>query len=170
MDLLQLMSDRYSVRSFTDQAVEEDKIEKILQAARLAPTACNKQPQRILVLKDKEDLEKWQKCTVCHFNEQLVMLVCYDKDQCWKREYDGQNSGYVDASIVLTHMMLEATSLGIGSTWVMYFIPDAVRKEFNLPDNIEAVGALTMGYASEKAAPSAQHNSRKNIDEITLMQ
>lgn len=165
MDLLNLMKDRYSVRSFLDKPIEDEKIEAILEAGRVAPTACNNQPQKILVLKSAEALEKWRRCTVCHFNEQLVMIVCYDKNQCWKREYDGQNSGYVDASIVTTHMMLEAESLGIGSTWVMYFIPDALRKEFEIPDNLEAVSVLTMGYAADNAKPASQHSSRKALGE-----
>lgn len=165
MDLLNLMKDRYSVRSFLDKPIEDEKIEAILEAGRVAPTACNNQPQKILVLKSAEALEKWRRCTVCHFNEQLVMIVCYDKNQCWKREYDGQNSGYVDASIVTTHMMLEAEGLGIGSTWVMYFIPDALRKEFEIPDNLEAVSVLTMGYAADNAKPASQHSSRKALEE-----
>lgn len=165
MDLLKLMEERYSVRDFCDKPVEEEKIQAILKAGQLAPTACNNQPQKIYVLKTKESLELWKKCTKCHFNEQLVMIICYDKNTCWKREFDGQNSGYVDASIVTTQMMLEAANEGIGSTWIMYFDPQAVRTEFNLPENIEPVSVLSMGYASEKAKPSPRHALRKPLSE-----
>ena len=72
MELLQLMEERYSVRSFADKPVEDEKIEAILQAGRLAPTACNNQPQKVLVLESAESLALWRKCTKCHFNEQLV--------------------------------------------------------------------------------------------------
>lgn len=165
MELLEHMKNRYSVRSFSDRPVEREKIDIILQAGQSAPTACNRQPQKILVLNGKDSLALWQKCTACHFNEQLVMIVCYDRDQSWKREHDGQDSGFVDASIVTTHMMLEAAELGVGSTWVMYFIPEAVRTEFKLPDNIVPVSALVMGYASGDAKPSPRHASRKPLAE-----
>lgn len=168
MDVLQLMADRYSVRSFSDRSVEEEKINAILTAGRLAPTACNNQPQKILVIKSKDGLERWQKCTKCHFHEQLVMLVCYDTAQSWKREYDGADSGFVDASIVTTHMMLEAAELGIGSTWIMYFIPDAAREEFHLPENLVPVSALAMGYASDEARPSLKHTTRKELSETVV--
>ncbi|MBO2516964.1 MAG: nitroreductase [Clostridiales bacterium] len=168
MELLKLMEERYSVRSFSDRAVEDEKIEAILQAGRLAPTACNNQPQKILVLKSRESLELWQKCTKCHFNEQLVMIVCYDRQQAWTREYDGQDSGFVDASIITTHMMLEAANEGIGSTWIMYFIPEAVREEFHLPENLVPVSVLAMGYASEKAAPSPRHGLRKPLTDTVV--
>lgn len=168
MELLQLMEERYSVRSFADKPVENEKIEAILQAGRLAPTACNNQPQKVLVLESAESLALWRKCTKCHFNEQLVMIVCYDKTQSWKREYDGQDSGYVDASIVTTHMMLKAAELGIGSTWIMYFIPEAVRTEFNMPENLEPVSVLAMGYPSQSAAPSPRHSLRKPLTDTVV--
>lgn len=166
MELLKLMQDRYSVRSFSDKKVEQEKIDSILKAAQLAPTACNNQPIKIYVVKSDEGLEKWRKCTICHFNEQLVMLVCYDKTQCYVREYDNQDSGMVDGSIVSTHLILEAANEGIGSTWIMHFIPEAVREEFKLPDNLIPVSALAMGYASEKAEPSPRHNQKKEIKDL----
>ena len=167
MKLIDLMEERYSVRSFTDQPVEEEKVEAILRAAKSAPTACNYQPQKILLIQSPEGLEKWRKCTGCHFNEQLF-LICYDRDLSWKRPYDGKDSGYVDASIVTTQMMLEAWEQGVGSTWVMFFDPEAVRREFSLPENIEAVAALPMGYASEKGVPGPKHASRKDLSETVV--
>lgn len=166
MDLLKLMSDRYSVRSFSNTKVEDEKINAILKAGQIAPTACNNQPFKIYVVKSEEGLVKWRKCTTCHFNEQLVMIVCYDKTQCWTREYDGENSGMVDGSIVTTHMMLEAANNGIGSTWIMHFIPEAVRVEFNLPDTLIPVSALVMGYATNDAKPSPRHIQKKDISEL----
>lgn len=168
MDLLELMEERFSVRDFSDKPVEDEKIQAILSAGRLAPTACNNQPQRILVLKSPESLDRWKKCTKCHFRERLVMIVCFDRNQSWKRESDGQDSGYVDASIVTTHMMLEAENIGIGSTWIMYFDPKAVREEFHLPEHVEPVSVLAMGYPSGKAAPSHLHGKRKALSETVF--
>jgi len=169
MEFLQLAENRFSVRSFSNQPVEREKLDKILRAGQVAPTACNKQPQKIFVLQSPEALAKWRKCTVCHFQETLVLLTCYDKNACWQRGYDGKTSGDIDASIVATHMMLEAASLGIGSTWVMYFIPEAARAEFALPDNLEPVCALAMGYPAPDAAPSAMHAQKKAPDETIVM-
>ena len=121
MDFLKLAADRYSVRKFTNTHLEQDIIDKILKAGHLAPTGCNYQPQRILVMNSDEAVEKLKKCTKCHFNAPTAMLICYNKDECWTRKYDGKTCGVADACIVTTHMMLEATELGIGSTWVMHF-------------------------------------------------
>lgn len=168
MDFLTLAKERYSVRKFSNRKVEQEKIEKILTAAQVAPTACNKQPQRIFVIESEEALEKWRRCTACHFGETLVLLTCVNKAENWVREYDGKTSGDVDASIVMTHMMLEAWEQGIGSTWVMYFIPEAVRKEFELPDELEPIGALLMGYSAEDAAPSPRHALNKDLSETVI--
>ena len=159
MSFYELASERYSVRKFKDLPVPEEKIEKILAAGRLAPTACNKQPQEIIVVKNPEGLALLRKCTECHYNAPLAFIVCYDKDKAWKREYDGKCSGDVDGAIVSTHMMMEAWEEGIGSTWVMYFIPEAVKTEFALPENIVPVAILVMGYAD--AEPSPRHFDRK---------
>ena len=165
MDFLKLAEDRFSVREFSDKKVEKDVIEKILKAGQVAPTACNRQPQRIFVIESEEALTKFRKCTVCHFNAPLAMLVCFDKDECWKREYDGKSSGDIDASIVCTHMMLEAAELGVGSTWVMHYIPEAVKTEFELPENLESTAILVMGYPKEGTAPSPLHSINKAIED-----
>lgn len=165
MDFIQLAEERFSVRKFSDKPVEPEKVALILKAGQLAPTACNNQPQRIYVLQSAQALETLQKCKTGHFGETLAFLVCANTDECWKREYDNQPSDYVDGSIVATHMMLEAWELGIGSTWVMHFIPDAVRSEFKLPDNEVPVALLVMGYAAEDAKPSLRHPVRKPLEE-----
>ena len=166
-DILPLLKSRCSVRSFKSTSVEEEKINQILEAAKVAPTACNKQPQFIYVIKSKEGLETLQKCKPQHFNEQLAFLICYNKDTCWIREYDSKSSGEVDATIVATHMMLEAESLGLSSTWIMHFDPKAIRYEFNIPNNIIPVALLVMGYKDISYKPSPTHLSKKDIKEFT---
>ena len=117
-DFMDLAKARYSVRKFLDKKVPKDIIEKILEAGMIAPTGCNNQPQRIIVVESQEGLEKIKECTRCHFDAPLVFIISYNKDECWKRPYDGKLSGDIDASIVTTQMMLEAANLGIGSCWV----------------------------------------------------
>ncbi|MDE5860511.1 MAG: nitroreductase family protein [Oscillospiraceae bacterium] len=167
-DFLKLAEKRYSVRKFTDKPLEQSKIDKILQAGMLAPTACNNQPQRILVINSEDGIKKLRKCTECHFNAPAAMLVCYNKKECWIRGYDEKSSGDTDASIVAVHMMLEAEALGIGTTWVMHFIPEAVRCEFKIPDDIEPVALLVMGYPASDSVPSPLHTKYRPTEELVV--
>lgn len=168
MDFLKLAADRYSVRKFKDKHLEKDDIEKILKAGHLAPTGCNYQPQRILVINSDESCEKLKKCTKCHFDAPAAMLVCYNKEETWKRPYDGALSAAVDAVIVTTHMMLEAHSIGVGSCWVMHFIPEKMREEFNIPENFEPAALLVMGYPAEDAKPLNLHSEFRPLDDIVF--
>lgn len=163
MDFQELAAQRYSVRGFKQMPISKEVIDQILMAGNAAPTAHNNQPQEIIVVQSSEGLEALKKCTECHYNAPLAFIVCYNKEKCWKRNYDNKHSGDIDASIVATHMMLEAAELGIGSTWIMYFIPEAVRVEFELPDNVEPVAILIMGYTN--AEPSEAHFKRRDLDE-----
>lgn len=166
MDFMELASSRYSVRSFSEKKVEEEKIDKILRAGQVAPTACNNQPQKIFVLQSDEALGKLQKCKHSRFGETLAFLVCYDSTLRWKRSYDGKSSGDIDASIVATHMMLAAWELGIGSTWIMHFIPEAVIEEFSLSDHIIPSCILVMGYPEKGTAPSTLHTRTKELNDM----
>ncbi|MFA7636961.1 MAG: nitroreductase family protein [Monoglobales bacterium] len=169
MDFIKLAEKRYSVRKFSDRKVEQDKLDLILRAGHVAPTACNIQPQRIYVIQSDKALEKLQKCKKSYFGETLAILICVDRNACWKREYDGKSSGDVDAAIVTTHMMLEAYELGIGSTWVMHFDPEAVRAEFGIPGHEDPVSLLVMGYAAPDATPSVFHVQKKDLKEIVTV-
>lgn len=162
---LDLAENRCSVREFSGRKVEKDVIEKILRAGQVAPTACNRQPQRIFVLESEDALARLRKCTMSHFGAPLALLVCYDKRECWQREYDGKPSGDIDAAIVCTHMMLEAAQCGVGSTWVMHYIPEAVREEFSLPEQLESTAILVMGYPKDGISPSPMHSKNKPLEE-----
>ena len=165
MEYSQLIEKRFSVRSFTDEPVKKEAIDKILEAAHLAPTACNFQPQRILVINTPEAIEKLRICTRTHFGTNCAFLICYNKDECWTRKYDGETSGVVDASIVTTHMMLAAENEGVGSTWVMHFDPFKVREEFKLPENIVPVAILVMGYPAPDCVPHEYHSQFRDMEE-----
>ena len=95
-------------------------------------------------------------------------MVCYDQRACWVRPFDGKMSGEIDASIVCTHMMLEATALGLGSIWVMYWDPVKIKKEFQLDDGIEPVALLIVGYKAENAKPRPGHTASKRKEDILL--
>lgn len=168
MDFLTLVAERYSVRKFKSKHLEQEAIGKILKAGHLAPTGCNYQPQRILVLNTDESIAKLKSCTKCHFDAPTAMLVCYNKEETWTRPYDGAKSAPADACIVTTHMMLEAHSIGVGSTWVMHFDPFAMREAFNIPENIEPAALLVMGYPADDSEPLALHSQFRPLDEIVV--
>lgn len=166
MEYEKLIADRFSVRSFKNEHIKQEIIDKILKAGHLAPTGCNFQPQRILVMNTDDSLNKLKSCTKCHFDAPTAMLVCYNKDESWVRKYDGALSAPFDAAIVATHMMLMAHSLGVGCCWVMHFDPTAMRNEFNIPENIEPAALLLMGNPSDDAAPIGMHSQYRPIDDI----
>lgn len=168
MDFFKLASDRYSVRKFENKHLEQDVIDKILACAHIAPTGCNLQPQRLLVINTDQSIEKLKKCTKCHFDAPTAILVCYNKDESWVRKYDGALAAPVDASIVATHMMLMAHSIGVGSCWVMHFDPVAMRNEFNIPESIEPLALLVMGYPHKDSKPIEMHLKTRPFEEVVV--
>ena len=166
MDFEKVISERFSVRKFKNKHLEKEVVDKIINAGHIAPTGCNFQPQRILVLNTDESIEKLKDCTKCHFDAPAAFLVCYNKEETWKRPYDGALSAPVDAVIVSTHMMLEAYNLGVGSCWVMHFDPFKMRETFNIPENIEPVALLVMGYADDDAKPIEMHFKVRDLSEV----
>lgn len=168
MDFLKFASERYSVRKFDNNHLKQEVIDKILAAGHVAPTGCNNQPQRILVINTDESIAKLKKCTVCHCDAPCAILVCYNEKESWKRRYDGALSAPVDASIVTTHMMLMAHSLGVGSCWIMHFDPVTMRKEFNIPDNYMPHALLVMGYPHKNSKPMGLHSETRPIQEVVF--
>ena len=165
MEFIELAKKRFSLRKFSDKKVEQEKLDRILEAGRVAPTAVNKQPQRIIILNNEDSLDKVKRSTKYHFDAPVIMVICYDSEESWKNPINGVDGGILDASIVITQMMLEATNVGMGTTLVAYFDSEVVKKEFELPDNIVPVALLPLGYPAEDAQPSKSHGSRKKIDE-----
>lgn len=107
MDYDDIIFTRFSVRKYSDRPVEQDKLSRILEAGRIAPTAGNRQPQRIVVIKSQAAHAKIKQCSPCHFDAPLLLLVCYNKSVENNNHYgDKRLYGQVDASIVLTHMIL----------------------------------------------------------------
>ncbi|MBQ3356368.1 MAG: nitroreductase family protein [Oscillospiraceae bacterium] len=167
-DFLDLAEKRFSVLEYTKQHVEEDVIQRILKAGLCAPTACNYQPQRIRVIKTDEDRNKLNHVIPSKYYVPAAFLICFDKNKSWTRPMDGKSSGDIDASIVSTHMMLEATDLGLGSIWVMFWSPDKMREEFELESNMEPVALLIVGYKSDEAKPRKGHLESISIEEMLL--
>lgn len=166
-NFLDLAAKRYSVRAYKDTPVEEEKINNILEAGKLAPTAVNFQPQKIYVAKSPEAREKLKKVCVCTFDAPVIFVIGYDDNIIWHNTLKPEiHTGYIDSSIVLTHMMLEATELGLGSCWVCRFDPDEVSKALDLPENIRVTSLMPVGYAAVGAKPSDRHLKYRDQSEI----
>ena len=164
MELEEVIKNRFSCRKFSDRLVEKEKIDKILEVGRIAPTAKNYQPVKIYVIQSEEAINKLDKATMCRYGAKTVLLICGDKETAF---CDGEYSSYeMDASIVTTHMMLEATNIGVDNIWIRLFDGEMLRKEFNLPDNLIPVCLLPIGYKKEECKPSHLHEKRKNVEEI----
>jgi len=136
MDFREIAKKRCSVRSYEDRPVEMEKLIQILESGRYAPTGANRQPQRLIVVKETDDLARLAGGANT-FKAPLAIIVCADHGASWKRSYDRKDIADIDASIVTDHMMLQATDLGLGSCWICHFNPEVIRKEFNIPAQVE---------------------------------
>ncbi len=168
MSFIELAKKRYSVRTYKNKPIEEEKLQEILEAAKIAPTAANKQPQRILVLKNKEGLEKLSNGAKT-FGAPLAFVICGDSSQVWIRPQDGKKTIDIDTSIVTDHMMHRATELGLGTLWMTWFDPEVLKNEFNIPEGIEPVNILLAGYSDGDVKSPERHSvERKDITETVI--
>ena len=161
---LKLAAARYSCRSFTSEPVSDAELASILEAARLAPTACNKQPVHLWVLTDPQHLAKLQDVTRYTFGAPLVIIVGCNPEDAWVRSCDGKNGAEVDAAIVGTHIMMEAASLNLGTTWVGSFDPAKLKELFPETAGWVPVAIFPIGHPAGDA--SENHSKRKSLEEL----
>jgi len=163
MDFEELVRERFSARSYLDRPVEKEKIEAILEAGRLAPSAKNLQPTRVLVAEGAEALSKISKGANL-YGAPLALVAVSERDAAWTRPFDGKNFGDIDASIVVSQMMYAAQDLGLRSVWIGYFDPAVMKKELDLDDGEEVSSVLAVGYSSEQT--SRNHGNRIAMSEF----
>ena len=167
MDFEKLAKERYSLRKFTDTPVEPEKLEKVLEAGRVSPTAKNLQSQRVYVLQSPEALAKCDQLTPCRYGAPCVLVVGYDRDAAWVRDqFDNKNHGEIDSAIAATHMVLQAADLGVGSVWVGIFDIFKVNETLGIPENVVVTAFLPMGYPAEGAHPAKMHEDKKPMEHM----
>ena len=168
MYFLELAKNRYSERFFDPRPIEQEKLDKILEAGRVVPTACNYQPQRFYVIRSKEALTALKQVTYFHYNAPMMILVCYDARKVWKtdndRYYRNYNSGEQDASIAATTMMYEAEEQGIHTIWIRGFDSKTVVDTFGLPEYMIPVMMLGLGYPNARAKAHQAHFDREPVE------
>jgi nitroreductase len=163
MEFLELAKKRYSCRAYKSDPVEDAKLQQVLEAARLAPTACNLQPFQLIVIHTKGREAELRRIYSSSWFTQAPILICacgipYES---WKRR-DGKSYCDIDVTIALDHLILAAASLGLGTCWIGAFNPHAARQKLGLPDSVEPIAFTPLGYPAD----SPGRKSRKSLDEI----
>lgn len=163
MDILEAIRGRYSVRSYRSDAVEDDKLAAVLEAARLAPSAANRQPFRLIVVGTEGREEELRRVYRRRWFSAapLVLGIVAVPGEAWRR-MDGKPYDEVDATIAMDHVILAATALGLGTCWVAAFDPDAAREVFGLPADVEPVAFTPLGYAADEPKQKA----RRPLEEL----
>ena len=163
MEFDALLHARYSVRAYKQDAVEPDKLERVLQAASLAPTACNRQPFRLIVLETRG--REAELGRIYHrpwfVQAPVIIAIVTLPDEAWSRR-DGANYAFVDAAIAFDHLILAATDLGLGTCWIAAFDPQAAREVLQLPESAVPVAFTPLGYPADQ--PGIK--KRKALSEI----
>jgi nitroreductase len=161
-----LVAKRHSCRSFAGTPLSHEILLAILDAARLAPSGVNSQPWHFFVVRQQALREQLVSTSrECFKAAPAVIVACGDHDKSWHRaRFDGKDILDIDMAIAIEHICLAATSLGVGSCWVCSFDPEMVKSALNLPDNMEPIALIPLGYPADDAVPEKK---RKSIDEIT---
>jgi nitroreductase len=165
MRFSQLITRRYSVRNYKSTPVENHKLEQVLGAARLAPSAVNFQPWHFIVVTQPENLAKIH---LTYHREwfrtaPVIIIACADHSLSWKRSFDGKDSAEIDVAIAVDHMMLQAADLGLGTCWVCNFDTQRCAEALKLPGHIEPVVLVPLGYPENEEIPQKK---RKLLEEI----
>lgn len=164
MEYFELIAARYSVRAYRPDLVEDEKLQAVLNAARLAPTAANRQPIQLIVMHTagrEEEIGKIYR-RPWFVQAPIVIAVCAISSQAWVRESDRFNARLIDAAIVVDHLILAATSLGLGTCWVAAFNVEAARSVLRLPDEVEPIIFTPLGYPADEPGPKI----RKPLTEL----
>ena len=159
-----IIRERTATRKFKEDKVDKDKINKILEAGRVAPTAKNMQPVKILVAYSDDALEKIDKVSPCRYGAPVVLVVCSDKSIAWSK--DGDSTYEMDASIVATHMMLEATNIGVDNIWIKMFDKNELKRVFNLDDNTYPICLIPIGYKADDYKGNPMHMVRRELKDM----
>ena len=155
MEYSELIAARYSVRAYRPDPVEDKKLQAVLEAARLAPTAANRQPFQLVVMRTagrEEEIGKIYR-KPWFVQAPIVIGVCAISSLAWVRESDRFNARIIDASIVADHLILEATNQGLGTCWIAAFNVEAARSVMGLPDEAEPVIFTPLGYPADQPGP-----------------
>ncbi len=160
-----LLKERYSVRSYKQAKVSKALITQVLEAGRMAPSASNMQPWYFISICEGEQLDKIKSAYTREWFAKApqYIVICGDHNTSWKRSYDSKDHCDIDVSIAVDHMTLRATELGLGTCWVCHFDKELVSEIIELPEGVEPIAILPIGYPAITEVPL---KSRKSPDKV----
>lgn len=166
MDFYEVIQNRRSVRAYKPLPVEDDKLERILNAARLAPSAANRQPMSIIVIKDDNVKQRLKDAysQTWFYTAPVIICACTMPGNAWKRS-DGKIYADVDVAIAMDHLVLAASAEGLGTCWIAAFKLEIVKRVLNIPDNIVPLILTPLGYPETIPRPTY----RKPLNEMVRM-
>jgi nitroreductase len=168
MEYYDLIRNRESIRDYDPaRPVPLPVLERILEAGRIAPSACNNQPWKFLVIRSPEMLEKIRACYHREWYKKApqILVVLGLKDKAWVRGFDGYNSIETDLAIVMTHLILAAENEGVGTCWIEAYDPKILRDALALDENQVVYGITPLGYPGKDFKKKGVKN-RKSLDEV----
>ena len=168
MNFREICRERYSVRSFSARRVERETLDGILALLRLAPTALNHQPYRVLVAESDEALGKLEesaKATL--YGAKTVLILCSDRSRAWANRYSGEDDVLLDMGILSETALYAAQEYGVDSCCVCNFDPAAGREAFSLPGHLTPDALILLGYCTSDARPSERHDLRRPTEAFT---
>lgn len=166
MNFNTLAKKRVSIRSYTSEPVSGEQLTEVLEAGRLAPTACNLQPFQFVVVREKENLAALAEGYPAPWFAEapVVIAVCTLPAKAWKRtRHDDRCYADIDAAIAADHMTLAAANIGLGTCWIGAFDPKIVRKVLGVPRTVEPLILLTLGHPAEKGRPKVRQPLEKLV-------
>ncbi|WP_295164336.1 nitroreductase family protein [Selenomonas sp. F0473] len=166
MEFNELIKERFSCRALSDKEIPHDATGRIFEAARLAPTAVNKQPFKVWAVQSPAARAKLAETTKYTFGAGLFLVVGGKADEAWVRQYDERNFADVDAAIAATHIMLAIHNEGLASTWVGHFDAPKLKEFFPEMADYDLIAIFPVGYPAEQGVPSPRHTVRKGATEI----
>ena len=167
MNFLELVKARHSVRGYEQRAVEQEKLDYILECVRLSPSAVNCQPWRFAVVTEPTRLtalksvyaREWIQSAPC------IIVACGNHAEAWHRKSDGKDHTDVDVSIAVEHLCLAAAEQGLGTCWVCNFDTVRCREIMDLPDELEPIALIPVGYPADQTVPEKK---RKDLNDVLL--
>jgi len=167
MNFLELAKSRYSVRNYSSRPVEEEKLRYILECGRVAPSAVNYQPWKIIVIRDPELRSRMDQTYPREWFKQapVLLVFCGDHSAGWKRR-DGKDHTDIDLSILIDHVTLAAAEQGLGTCWVCNFDVEASIRVLDLPSHLEPIAYIPLGYPAAEVTDLSRHLDRKPLSEI----
>jgi nitroreductase len=168
MNFIDLAKERFSCRTYTNRAIDRATVLQLLEAARIAPSAVNYQPWHFIVVETEEGRNALVEAYPREWFKKapLYIVACANHQVSWKRGSDGKDHADIDVAIAVDHVTLQAAALGLGSCWVCNFDAQILRRKMTLPQHIEPVVILPIGYPAEKSDVTRFENKRKNLSEI----